>query len=373
MRLTPTPMPPRRPTVWPRRLLSALLALAGCGTASAQTVSVYGIADQAVEVLSNAAPAGGRLFRMPTLTGSVPSRLGLRGSEDLGGGMKALFALESGIALDSGALGNGGRAWGRHAYVALAGSWGQLSLGRLPSATFVAGALEPLGGNLYSNASLDSYIPNARSDNSLSLQTQFAGTTLLATYSLGRDTVNGAGPAATNCPGENASDRGACRQWSLLARHDGQGFGLAVALDRQHGGSGATLGLGSSDYSDTRTSVYVYTMLGQTRVTAGLIDRRRRSAEQLDSRLLFAGFSHPLSTQLTLDAQYSRLDIRQNGNDAAMLAARLSYAFSKRSTVYAMAGRMGNEGSSALSLSAGGSVVAGQSQAGLALGLRHAF
>jgi predicted porin len=195
-----------------------LFALLGAAQtqAQAQTATVYGIVDQAIEVLSHTAGGGGSLVRLPNLTGSVPSRFGLRGSEDLGGGLKALFALESGFATDTGTLGNGGRFWGRHAYVALAGGWGQLSLGRLPSATFLAGALEPLGGNLYSNASLDGYIPNARSDNSLGLQTRLGSLSLHATYSLGRDTVNGAGPAATNCPGEAAGERrpaGNGRSW----------------------------------------------------------------------------------------------------------------------------------------------------------------
>jgi predicted porin len=131
--------------------------------------------------------------------------------------------------------------------------------------------------------------------------------------------------------------------------------------------------MGNSAYTDTRGSAYLYGMLGQTRVTGGLIERRRRTAERLDSRLAFIGFSHPLTAQLTLDAQYSRLDIKASANDAALLAARLSHALSKRSTLYAMAGRIGNGGSSAVSLSAGGSVVAGKSQNGIAMGMRHIF
>lgn len=57
-------------------------------------------------------------------------RLGVRGSEDLGGGLRAVFTLEQGFNADAGTLSQGGRAWGRRAIVGLAGPFGQVHLGR---------------------------------------------------------------------------------------------------------------------------------------------------------------------------------------------------------------------------------------------------
>ena len=65
------------------------------------------------------------------------NRWGLRGTEALGGGLSAIFALESGFSLDTGMSGNSGRLFGRQAYAGLSGGWGSLVAGRL--ATFSSG------------------------------------------------------------------------------------------------------------------------------------------------------------------------------------------------------------------------------------------
>ncbi|MEG1771634.1 MAG: porin, partial [Comamonas sp.] len=86
-----------------RSLWTLGLLAAACGATQAQTsVMIYGLLDASVEHLTNATPAGASLTRMPGLTGSAPSRLGFRGTEDLGAGLKAVFTLESGLGVDSG-------------------------------------------------------------------------------------------------------------------------------------------------------------------------------------------------------------------------------------------------------------------------------
>ncbi|MDM4765056.1 porin [Pelomonas sp. SE-A7] len=65
-----------------------------------------------------------------TLNG-IPSRFGVRAEEDLGGGWRAMAVLEQGILADTGQLGQGGRAWGRQAFVSLSSTEaGELRLGR---------------------------------------------------------------------------------------------------------------------------------------------------------------------------------------------------------------------------------------------------
>src|SRR5690606_40946819 len=58
------------------------------------------------------------------------NRWGLRGSEDLGNGLKAVFQLESGFNISSGRPSDSTRLFNRTAMVGLAGTWGQLSFGR---------------------------------------------------------------------------------------------------------------------------------------------------------------------------------------------------------------------------------------------------
>lgn len=65
------------------------------------------------------------------------SRWGLRGSEDLGGGLKAIFTLESGFDIDRGTSAQGGRLFGRQAWAGLSGSMGDVVAGRI--ATFSSG------------------------------------------------------------------------------------------------------------------------------------------------------------------------------------------------------------------------------------------
>ncbi|WP_080569705.1 porin [Cupriavidus necator] len=74
-------------------------------------------------------PGGSRLS-LPVSGGLSGSRRGLRGFEDLGGGLGGLFVLESGFGLDSGTLTLGGRFFGRLAYVGMVSGWGQITFGR---------------------------------------------------------------------------------------------------------------------------------------------------------------------------------------------------------------------------------------------------
>jgi len=96
------------------------------------SVTLYGVIDEGVNYTSNVATSGGgkRLYNLSSgvLQGS---RWGLRGTEDLGGGLKAIFVLENGFDVNNGRLSQGGLLFGRQAYVGLSGSnAGTVTLGR---------------------------------------------------------------------------------------------------------------------------------------------------------------------------------------------------------------------------------------------------
>jgi predicted porin len=135
-------------------LLALTVLGAVSGAALAQTsVTLYGVVDVGYQwnelptnVGTTAAPRiqqesvgainGGHVFG---------NRWGLRGSEDLGGGWQAIFALESGFAIDTGNAGQGGRLFGRQAFVGVSGGYGQLVAGRMGTFSSGTGSLDMFG------------------------------------------------------------------------------------------------------------------------------------------------------------------------------------------------------------------------------------
>ncbi|SOY44486.1 porin [Cupriavidus taiwanensis] len=98
-----------------KQLFAACLACTAAAPAMAQSsVTLYGILDEGLNYTSN---VGGR--NQFALESGFPhgSRWGLKGTEDLGGGLKALFQLESGFFVDNGRSAQGGLLFGRQAYV----------------------------------------------------------------------------------------------------------------------------------------------------------------------------------------------------------------------------------------------------------------
>ena len=358
--------------------VAAMAASAAQAQQAASSVTLYGLLDAAIEHLNHVGAAGDSVTRMPGLSGSLPSRFGLRGSEDLGGGLKAVFTLEGGFGVDAGTSNQGGRLFGRQAFVGLSGGWGTLSFGRQYSMFFWSHTdADILGPNLFGSNSLDSYLAAARVDNAIAYRGSFSGFTVGATFSPGRDTVNASSPSGTNCPGESAADTEACRQWSVMARYDAPQWGVALAVDELRGGPGAFAGLTSSSLKDRRSTVTGWTKVGALKLGAGLIARDNdASATTPRSNLWYVGAAYSLTPAFVIDGEVFKLDYKNSANEATLFALRGTYSLSKRTAVYATAGHIANDGALALSLSSGaggGAPAAGQSQTGIAVGLRHSF
>ncbi|SMG13599.1 porin [Paraburkholderia susongensis] len=110
-------------------VLGAASAFAFASAAHAQSsVTLYGLIDAGLTYTNN--QGGSANYQMSS--GSVNgSRFGLRGSEDLGGGLKAVFDLENGFSIANGKLGQNGLEFGRQAFVGLASDqFGAVTLGR---------------------------------------------------------------------------------------------------------------------------------------------------------------------------------------------------------------------------------------------------
>jgi predicted porin len=105
--------------------------------ARAQSVTLYGLMDMSAGQFQNA--GGDKVWRADS--GSMTtSFLGFKGSEDLGGGLKAKFAINTFLRADQGAAGrfNGDAFWARDAYVGLSGAFGTTTLGRITTPLFVS-------------------------------------------------------------------------------------------------------------------------------------------------------------------------------------------------------------------------------------------
>jgi predicted porin len=363
------------------KVLAASCALAAVSMAQAQplqrltnNVTLYGIIDSGVEHVSNVGAARSGLTRVPSLTASLPSRIGFRGAEDLGGGMWAQFVLETGIAVDTGLINQGGRFFGRQAFVGLSNnSWGTVSFGRQYDsfylATLDAGVFGP---NIYGLGSLEPYIPAARFDNTLAYGGQFGNIGVNANYSLGRDVIGG-------CAGEIANDDQACRAYSAMIKYTTPGWGVATGYSRQKGGPGAAAGLVNRNLTDDRWTLNGYFKTDVFKVGLGWIGRDNEgSATQPRSNMYWIEGSYALSPAVSLEALAGRLSYRNSaaGDRSTLYALRAVYSFSKRSAVYATAGRLNNHGAQALSVSAGGpgsAPVAGVGQTGFMAGVRTTF
>ncbi|WP_031360683.1 porin [Caballeronia sordidicola] len=171
----------------------SLLALAALGTfagvAHAQSsVTLYGIVDAGFAYNNNS--GGHKLYE--TSAGNLQGdRWGLRGTEDLGGGLKALFVLENGFNAFSGKLGQGGDEFGRQAYVGLSSQFGTVTLGRqYDSVVDYTGAFEV--GSQWASfyaahpGDLDNLNNSNRVNNSIKYASaNYSGITFGGLYSLG--------------------------------------------------------------------------------------------------------------------------------------------------------------------------------------------
>lgn len=202
---------------WKTRLTCAAAAVAAMSPAIAQTsVTVYGVADAAVSFDK----AGGSSGSATRISSGVmrASRLGFSGSEDLGGGLKAVFNLELGLDVDTGGFKSyagapqtaapaapGGTVLGsgfnRRSYLGLAGSFGTIALGRDYTPWFWSGfATDPFGFGLYGNLQAVAPLTGtgseryARASNAIFYTTpMWGGFVGRAMYSAGSESTGGAG------------------------------------------------------------------------------------------------------------------------------------------------------------------------------------
>lgn len=183
-----------------KTLLAAALLAGFAGVAQAETsVTLYGIIDTGLGYNKiSGGPEGMNGSRFGMINGvQNGSRWGLRGSEDLGDGLRAVFQLESGFDSGNGKSAQGGRLFGRQATIGLASdSWGQLDFGRQTNiASKYFGSIDPFGAG-FGQANIGAAFSAAntqRYDNMVMYQTpSFSGFQFGVGYSFNADDNNAA-------------------------------------------------------------------------------------------------------------------------------------------------------------------------------------
>lgn len=342
--------------------VAALLALAA-GTASAQSsVTLFGIVDANLRNVNNSGVGSNTTM---SNNGLNSSRFGFRGVEDLGGGLKAGFWLESDINPDTGTTNSNGKLFARRSTVSLMGGFGEFRLGRdlTPSGalTYVYDPFGVIGvGGSAQTARYKDQTTFYRADNAISYFMPNIGGVYGQVMIAPDEGVN---PSA---PGTGA-DR-------FARKYVGGRVGYA------NGPIDVSVVYGSTDVDTTGGKFKTTGIGGSYNFGVAKLMSHYYSDKLLtlkENRFLL-GVSVPLGAH-EIRASYVRSDATggtdaYNASDANQLALGYVHNLSKRTAMYGTLSRISNKGGATFAISGGNpGITAGGKSTGYELGLRHSF
>jgi len=286
----------------------------------------------------------------------------VRGTEDLGDGLKAGFWLETGLNVDSGTQSDATRFWNRRATVSLSGNFGEVRLGRDFTPTYLGYSdYDPFGDNgVAASGKFDSSLGTARdtgtrADNQIMYLTpgNLGGFYGRAAVAAGEGTAGkkyyggragwAAGPIdvsasygqTTVAPVAGGEDK--FKTFDAGASYD---FGVVKATGY----------FTQSKFANQKLQVY---SLGAI-VPVGV--------GQIKAAYTHANASGTTAAGVNVDA-----------NDADQVAVGYIYNLSKRTALYTTAAYVKNKGNATFAVASAPTIAAGQKSTGLELGMRHAF
>ena len=361
-----------------KKSLIALAVLAASGAAMAQSsVTLFGIVDANVGYVNHTAPdklgnGGGKGYGLGN-SGNATSRLGLRGTEDLGGGLKAGFWLEGAILNDVG----GGFDFKRESTVRLSGGFGEVRLGRELTPTFrainkydvfgAAGIGRYMGFQAWDFGGAGTDANRVRASNMITYATpNFSGFNASVAYAFDEKTSPNY-KAGRYAGGMVGYDNGPLSVTASYAQ-------LLSTSESLTGSLGASYDFGVAKL----TAMGTQTKYKDSPVFAG-------GSAKFNSYLI--GLSAPVGGVGEVKAQYAFYDQKgYNTTNSSAKAHQFSLGYvhnlSKRTALYGNVAYLKNKGTSSLGLDASGSydgankiggVKAGQNQTGFQVGIRHAF
>jgi len=346
--------------------LAVLAALSLNHSALAQSrMQVYGLIDAGVEYVNHAQEGGGQLLRVVS-GGKNTSRWGFRGSEDLGGGLTAIWQLEGGLLMDTGA--SDGAVFKRQAWVGLDGALGRLVVGRSFTTTYeLVIKFDPLGfAPHYSWATGAS----ATGPSKYGMTTQFDN---LVKYTGKR---GGFTYGATIGLGERAGSLAEGRKLAVGGSWFGaDGLGLMASYEQIDGN--ALAGLPTRDKTRAHHLGLDYRS-GKWRYTVGMrgyqLDAARAGAD-LRADTWWGGITRTIDNVTLTGAVYH---VNTQGLPAAedadptMVVVRGMLALSKRTDLYLSLAHAGAAHGQLVGLSRD-DVGHGSSQSGITAGMQHRF
>lgn len=329
-------------------------------------VTLYGIMDSGVSYTTNAGQSGGKNGGAAQMIsgGEASDRFGLKGVEDLGGGLKAVFQLENGFNITNGTLLQGGRLFGRQAFVGLDTPYGTLTLGRQKIAMYdYFQYLDPLAYFGWSLLAQDTQFGGS-ADNSVKYVGNIGPFNLNVLFSTGYDATitNGAQVPGQFRVGQEISGGTSFSSGPIYA---------AVAYDLRRGTSTAT----QAD-KDQRLAVGLsYQIVSSVKAIAGykwLNSSVPATAARSD--LYYGGFQFRATPAFAISAATYYTDIKSAAQHPIDFGLNCAYSLSKRTSVYGEINYVKNSHGSNLGVAGYGTgVVAGANQTGVAVGINHLF
>jgi predicted porin len=339
-----------------KRLAAALVASAPLFAAAQNNVQMYGIMDAAVSAEDNGVNGRNTVVNSGNQSSS---RLGFRGTEDLGNGLKAIFNLEAGVAIDTGA--GDSALFGRRSVVGLEGDFGTLTVGReySPIAS-VAGATDITGQGFYgSNLSAFGTTSTAaggrltrRLSNSVNYKSaSLSGFKVLATFSAA---PNNAEPLTG--PNNNL-----------------KGVGLEYASGGLYVGGAYHTYKRVANGDDKEYAVGAGYKFGEVEVKGNWLVADPEAAARFTQYNLGVAFGFGPGKAF-VNLQQNKLATGERGN---AFAIDYSYALSKRTNLYTGYARMRNNGSASFALNSSSVALAagakGADPSVFNVGVRHTF
>lgn len=360
---------------------TTLLALACCSAHAQSSVQIYGVADAGI-VLERGGAAG----NTTNVSSGVASgsRIGFKGTEDLGNGLSAGFVVESGFAMDTGASGQGGLTFGRQSFVSLASPLGTISAGRQYSPYYKAlrDIADPFEDGLAGQAP-NLMVPNRRMDNSLRYASpKLAGFSTELAYSAGevagdstrKRSLSGAlnyedGPlalSASHYRRESATAGLHAHNSLLAARYKIGNYQLhaGYAFNRGMG----TVGGGGSSTLSTGTTGGTITMGTVTSATS-VITNATIGVPGAASRDAVLGLCATFGPHTFVGSVVQHMDRSPANQDARQYGIAYLYSLSKRTDLYAAYARI--NGDNGAPFTVGNATDDGKGTRAFNLGLRH--
>lgn len=361
-----------------KKSLIALAVMAASGAAMAQSsVTLFGVVDEAVSYVN-----GGKNWNGINSGGNATSRIGFRGVEDLGGGLKANFWLEAGLNADTGA-GNSGGATGnglefkRRSTVGLEGAFGEVRLGRdLTEAYKTTSRYDVFGqvgygySRLWGDAAMGTgngavAMTNQRVSNMITyVSPNFSGFKAAVNYGFGE------------VAGSNRSNR----YFGGGLSYDNGPLSLGLSAERQND-VGATSFAPRNGADVTNWALGGSYDFGVVKLAAAYKDSQAKfvGGDKDKMKGYYIGLSAPVGAAGEVKASYNRYEnkFEEGKLKADQFALGYVHNLSKRTALYGTYAYIKNKDNSGenmgVALQSGVALKNNGSQHGLQVGIRHSF